>query len=232
MAVGIWLSLAWIGGTVPNLASDVHAKETPEPANLRQTIVILMLTMCLTSVIWYAFMTMLPKWLGRELGDSLGQGLTGLGAIVTLIYLVGTTAQLVGGHFADRGSAKHVYVAGFMLKVAAFAAAMMVTGWPVVIIAALIAIVFDIAAPVENVLIARYASARRRGLAYGVRHGIAIVAAPLGVQLVSWLYDEATGFRTLLLALAFAALMILFAALLLPADSEPTISSQRPIAGS
>jgi MFS family permease len=235
-AVGVLLGLGWARGDIANLKADVHASTAPDPANMRQTVIVLSLTMCLSSVVWYAFITMLPKWLGRELGSILGEGLTSLGVVVTLVYLVGTFAQFIGGHFADRGSAKNVYVASFALKLAAFLIALAVSGWPVVLVAALVTIVFDIAAPVENVLIARYASARRRGLAYGVRHGIAIVAAPLGVQLVSWLYDETRGFSALLLALAMIALVIFLVALLLPQDRQdadtPRSAREQPVAGS
>ena len=79
---------------------------------------------------------------------------------------------------------------------------------------------FDIAAPVENILIARHAPQGKRGLAYGLRHGIAILSAPLGVQLVSWTYDEARGFGALLLAMGAIVLVILLAALLLPNERE------------
>jgi MFS family permease len=192
----------------------------------RQAAIVLVLTMCLTSVIWHAFATMLPKWLSSEIGTSLGTGLTGLGAMVGLVYLIGTGAQFVGGHFADRGSAKQIYVASFVLKLAAFLLALQVTGWPVVVVAAVIALVFDVAAPVENFLIAQYASVRRRGLTYGLRHGMAIVSAPLGVQLVSWLYDEGSGFATLLLAMTLMTLVILLVSMLLP-PSQPEPQARR-----
>lgn len=220
IAVGVVLMWAYQRGAVADRTADVLPQTLPDQANLRKTAAILVLTMCLTSMVWYAFATMLPKWLSSEIGSSLGQGLTGLGTLVALVYLVGTSAQFVGGYFADRGSAKQIYVASFVLKLLAFALALTVTGWPVVLVAMLVAVVFDIAAPVENVLIAQYASARRRGLTYGLRHGMAIVSGPLGVQLVSWLYDADSGFRALFLALALITLVILLAALLLPANQS------------
>ncbi len=104
------------------------------------------------------------------------------------------------------------------------------TGWPVVAAAVVVSFVFDLSAPVENVLIARFTSSRRRGLAYGLRNGIAIVAGPLGVQLVAWLFDETTGFDALLLVLAALVLVILAAALLLPAEREAVAAQTGPSA--
>src|SRR5204863_252524 len=121
----------------------------------------LVVTMALTSLLYQAFSTMLPKWIEREIGPQLGTGLVGLGLLVMLIYLVGATAQLVGGALSDRGWTREAYIAGFILKLAAFAAAMAVGGWVVVLSAIAISVAFDIAAPIETVLIARFTASRR-----------------------------------------------------------------------
>ncbi len=228
LATGLALLVAYLAGRVVDRESDTLAQREPERGEVRQAFAVLAVTMSLTTVLYYAFTTMLPKWLERELGDALGEGLLALGALVTLVYLLGATAQFVGGHFADRGRAKAVYVISFALKVAALILGVFVTGWPVVAAAVVVVFVFDIAAPVENILIARFTSSRRRGLAYGLRNGIAILAGPLGVQLVAWLFDEASGFDALLLVLAALALLVLFAALLLPAERPETAAQTGP----
>ena len=69
-----------------------------------------------------------------------------------------------------------------------------------------------------SLLIARYTPSRRRGLAYGIRGGIAIVAAPLGVQMVAWLFSDQAGFDRLFYALAGIVLVILLAAGFLPSS--------------
>ena len=225
-ATGLALLWAYARGRVADRRGDVQAQAEPSRRDLRQAFAVLAVTMSLTTVVYYAFITMLPKWLDRELGAALGEGLLGLGALVTLVYLLGASAQFVGGHFADRGQAKAVYVASYLLKAVALVLALFVTGWPVVLAAVAVAFVFDIAAPVENVLIARFTSSRRRGLAYGLRNGIAILAGPLGVQLVSWLFDETAGFDALLMVLAAMVLVILLAALLLPAERPVTAGAE------
>jgi len=213
-------ALAWAMATdrVIDREGDVLDQPEPSRADVRQAFAVLAVTMSLTTVAYYAVTTMLPKWLDRQVGEALGDGLLGIGALVTLVYLLGATAHFVGGHFSDRGAAKRVYVISYGLKLAALLVAILVTGWPVVAMAVIIVFVFDVAAPVENVLIARFISSRRRGLAYGVRNGIAIAAGPLGVQLVSWLFDEQAGFDNLLLVLAGLVLVILLAAIFLPSD--------------
>ena len=216
LVAGIALTGAYVTGRVVDRRADVAPVVEPRRGDVRRAFVVLVVTMSLTTVAYYAFTTMLPKWVEREVGASLGDGLAGIGALVTVIYLVGATAQFVGGHYADKGLAKEVYVASFALKLGALLLAALFGGWPVVLAAILIVFVFDIAAPVENLLIAQYTPSRRRGLAYGIRGGIAIVAAPLGVQLVAWLFDDRSGFDPLLYALAGIVLVILAVSGFLP----------------
>lgn len=218
LLAGAGLALCWSLGLVTDRTDDAAPQPEPQRLDVRRAFAVLIVTMSLTSLAYHAFSTMLPKWIERELWAGAETSLTAVGVVVTLVYLLGATAQFVGGHYADRGLAKPVYAASFALKLAALLAASMVAGWPMLIAAVIVVFVFDIAAPVENVLIARYTSSRRRGLAYGLRHGIAIVAAPLGVQLVALLFDPAAGFSRLLQVLAAIVAVMLFAALLLPSE--------------
>jgi MFS family permease len=218
-AGGLLLSAAYWTGRVVDRDTDLFPTAAPAMGrNVRRAFLALIISVTLTTLIYHAFSTMLPKWMEREVGVALGGGLTRIGALVTFIYLAGASAQFVGGHFADHGKAREIYLASFVMKFAALMLASLAGGFPVVLAAIAIACVFDVAAPVENVLIARYTPTHRRGLAYGAQHGIAIVSAPLGVGLVALLYDPATGFAKLLFAMAAIAAMILIAASFLPRE--------------
>lgn len=220
VAVGAVLAIGIVRGAVPERALDIAGAATSGRGSMRSAVVVLMVAMCLHAVAWHAYTTMLPKWLGREVAGLLGPSLASLGLLVGLVYLAGTLSQFVGGHLADRGYLKEVYVASFALKLGALALAMTSAGPAVVPMAILVAFMFDLGSPVENILIARFAPSGRRGLAYGLRHGVAIVAAPLGVQLVAWAYSEEAGFRTLFLALLAITAAILLVALALPPSSR------------
>jgi MFS family permease len=228
VAAGLLLTAAYALGRVVDRGSDLAPAEPPLREDVVRAFFVLVVSMALTTIAWHAFGAMLPKWMEREVGNVLGSGLAGVGALVTLIYLAGACAQFVGGHFADRGRAREIYAASFALKLAALLAATLVGGPGAILAAIVITFVFDIAAPVENVLIARYTSARRRGLAYGLRHGIAIAAAPLGVGLVSVLYDPVAGFGQLFMVLAGIVLVILIAALLLPTERPAAEMARGP----
>jgi MFS transporter, FSR family, fosmidomycin resistance protein len=229
---GLALLVSYARGSIVDRGVDRVASLPVTASDVRRAFAGLVVAMALTSLLYQAFSTMLPKWIEREIGAALGTGLVGLGMLVMLIYLVGATAQLVGGFLSDRGWTREAYIAGFVLKLAAFAAAMVVGDWVVVLAAIAISFAFDIAAPIETVLIARFTASRRRGLAYGVRHGIGIAAAPLGVQLVAAQFNPSTGFRPLLVSLCVITAIGLLAALFLPRDkvSEAEATSCRRIA--
>jgi MFS family permease len=227
VAVGIALAAAYATGRVVDRTEDLAPVAPPAAGDVRRAFLALVVCMALTTLAYHAFSTMLPKWMEREVGGWLGGSLTALGALVTFIYLAGASAQLVGGWLSDRGLAREIYIASFAMKLAALLVATQAEGSATIVVAILVAFVFDIAAPVENVMIARYTPPGRRGLAYGVRHGIAIAAGPLGVGLVSLLYRPETGFQRLFLALAVVVAVVLAAAMALPREARPVAAAWR-----
>lgn len=218
VAVGVALAVAWITGRVADRTDDALASVAPSGGHAQRALAVLIVTMTLSSVIYYAFTTLLPKWIERDSGIAFGQGLIGIGSVVALIYLAGATAQFAGGHWADRGYAREVYALVFACLVAILGIASQIGGWPIVLAAICVMLVIDATAPVEALLIARYTPSGRRGLAFGIRNGIAIVAGPIGIQLVAMLYDSQRGFATVLTVLAGIACVIFVVAMLLPAE--------------
>lgn len=218
MAVGLVLAACWLTGRVADRYDDAQPSVAPTGAQVQRALAVLIVTMTLSSVIYHAFTTLLPKWMERDSGIAFGQGLIGIGSVVALIYLAGATAQFAGGHWADRGYAKQVYALVFAALVAILTVASQIGGWPIIVAAICVMLVMDATAPVEALLIARYTPSGRRGLAFGIRNGIAIVAGPVGIQLVAMLYDPASGFARVLTALAVVACLVFAVAVLLPAE--------------
>ncbi len=217
LALASLIARGRLSGAVRTLEQPSSQLSTHYP---RKLFIILASAMSLTTVMYHAFTVLLPKWFALELPTYLPDGLIAVGAVVSAVYLIGGIAQLLGGHLADLGHARRIYVASFALKAAVFVAAGWISGLPVVAAAICIVFAFDLAAPVENVLIARYSPENRRGLAYGLRNGIAIVAAPAGVQLTAILYTPVVGFQPLFITLAAIAGLVFFIAYGLPGERQ------------
>lgn len=182
-------------------------------------LIVLAITFMLGSIAYTAYSTALPKWLSDMLQLDTAQAAK-LGLIVGATMLMGSAGQLIGGRLADRMPMKTLYVATFLVKLPLMLLAAWFGGVWVLLIAVVIGFMFDFSAPVENLLLARYSSGKRRGLAFGLKFAMGFVAAPLGVNLVACAYgDAAGGAPALFLTLAVLGLVMLIAAMALPRDA-------------
>lgn len=224
IAGGVLLVLAIAGGRVaaapaPTVTAAPGTATAPDNRAPMGVLVVLAVTFSLGSVVYAAFSTALPKWLSDSLGLDAGEAAQ-LGFVVGATLLAGSVGQLVGGRLADRLPFKWLYVATFALKLLPLAVAGALGGPAAVVAAAVIGFTFDMSAPVENLLLARYSSGRRRGLAFGMKFAMGFAAAPLGVNLVAWAYaDGAGGAGVLFAILAGLTVVMLSAALLLPREA-------------
>ena len=189
-------------------------------------LIVLAITFMLGSIAYTAYSTALPKWLSDMLLlDSTRAAQLGL--IVGATMLMGSVGQLIGGRLADQMPMKTLYVATFLVKLPLMLLAAWFGGVWVLLIAVFIGFMFDFSAPVENLLLARYSSGKRRGLAFGLKFAMGFVAAPLGVNLVAWAYgDAAGGAPALFLTLAVLGLVMLAAAMALPRDAGARVAPQ------
>lgn len=227
VAGGVFLILALLAGRIAGAAAHHAPRGAAAPAAGDDerapwgVLVVLAVTFSLGSIVYAAFSTALPKFLSDSL--SLDAGEAGqLGLVVGATVLAGSVGQLVGGRLADRLPFKWLYAGTFALKLAPLVFAAAVGGPAAVLAAAIIGFTFDLSAPVENLLLARYSSGRRRGLAFGIKFAMGFGAAPIGVNLVAWTYGDATGGAGLLYGiLAGLTAAMLAAALLLPGDAAP-----------
>jgi len=226
IALGLALGLC----PQPAAAADSEGGDDAADGNGRRDMVrafvVLSGTLFTGAIFYAAFTTMLPKWLAGRVFDAADEvSLLGVGTVVTLVYLAGSSAQIAGGLLTDRLPLKWLYVATFALKLPLPFIAAALGGWPAMLVAAAIVFFLDFGAPVENVLLARYSPAHRRGLIYGLKFVLAFAAAPIGVQMVAWFYGASGGFNALLLALGALVVVMLLTALLLPADRRPSAAA-------
>lgn len=232
VAVGGVLALSILRGRVAREAEGESGPAEPAPAGAAAdgngagrvpavVLVVLAVTFSLGSVLYGALSTATPKWMSEAL--SLGaEEPARLGLLVGLVLLAGSAGQLLGGALADRRwSLKWLYALTLAAKAPLLLAAALAGGPAAVLVAAGLFLMLDLGAPVENLLLARYSSGRRRGLAFGVKFAMGFAAAPLGVGLVAALWGAegvGGGFGPFFLVLAALALAMLLAALFLPGE--------------
>ena len=222
IALAIGAALAWFhfSGRIVDRRDDAHVHHAPPSrADMTRTFATLGVTMTVSLIINSGFGTALPKLV--QIGTSLGSyGFFAIGVAVGAIQLAGSSAQFAGGHFADRGAAKRGYILGLLASALVLPLVAISSGWLLAAAAIAAIFLFEWTAPIETLFMARYTPPSRRGLVFGIRYGLAAIGTPLGVWLVSRLYDPNAGFIYLLTALAGFALLGMAAALFLPADKK------------
>ena len=181
---------------------------------------LLVFTMGILAFAFHATQTSLPKLFELRLPGLEGSGTLGVGSVVALVYLVSGATQILGGHLADRFSLKLIYVGGLLLMVPVQLLMVQSYGGTLFAAATLGAFLTAGVLPAENMLLARFSSARHRGLAFAVKFVVAFCAAPLAVQLVAWIQGATGGFEWVFVILAGLTAVAVCSAFMLPSPKR------------
>jgi MFS transporter, FSR family, fosmidomycin resistance protein len=220
MATGLLLAILIARGTVVDRTVDAKPVPRPSRGDTVRVFLLLSVTMLCAGLVYNSMATIMPKWFGDRMPDIVGGGTMGVGALVSLVFLVGAVPQLLGGWLVDRLPPKRIYVAMLLLQVPVLALAATAVGYPLFALAALTVAMLNIQVPAENELLARFTPARHRGLAYGAKFVLAFGAGPAAVQFAAWTYDATGRFDDLLFALTALAAVAVLAALMLPGRED------------
>lgn len=186
---------------------------------------LLTVTMFLAGMIYYSTQTALPKLFELRHGGLLTRGAFGIGVMVACVYTVAAFMQLIGGQLADRFPLKTVYAGAILCQLPLLALAADTGGLMLVIVAMLMVSANAGALPAENMLLARYTPSSRHGLVFGAKFVLSFGAAPLAVQLVSFIQGRTGEFYWLFITLSGFSLVALMAALLLPSRGNAAVQS-------
>lgn len=220
IATGLLLAILIARGTVVDRTVDARPVPRPSRGDTVRVFLLLSVTMLCAGLVYNSMATIMPKWFGDRMPGIVGDGTMGVGALVSLVFLVGAVPQLLGGWLVDRLPPKRIYVAMLLVQVPVLALAATAVGYPLFALAALTVAVLNIQVPAENELLARFTPARHRGLAYGAKFVLAFGAGPAAVQFAAWTYDATGRFDDLLFALTALAAVAVFAALMLPGRQD------------
>jgi len=229
---GVALVLCCATGLIQDL------KETPPPASVtaksdsRRVFSILLVTMFLGGLIYHSTQASLPKVIELRQQGLVGEGAFGVGLLVALVYTAAGVMQILGGHLADRLPLKQVYTGAILFQVPLLLLASSLGGAALIMIATLMVMGNAAALPAENLLLARHIPEKRHGLAFGVKFVLFFAAAPLAVQLASWVSERTGEFHWLYLFLGICAFTAFLFASFLPGErrafASPTVLTDRP----
>ncbi|MCH2631938.1 MAG: MFS transporter [Nisaea sp.] len=217
VAIGVILLVFSFKGLIQEYEPEVERDipESPE-GDMKKGILLLLFTVACTGLIYQATSFMLPKLIEMRLSDFLGDGLIGVGAMVSTIYFLSGGMQLLGGWMADRFQLKRVYLICWVLQVPLLIIAGFLNTALIFPVLAMMVVANTIGSPAENSLFARYSPPQWRSTAFGVKFVLALGVAALAVPLVSWAHKLVGEFTWLLVALAIIAVVAAIVTLMLP----------------
>ncbi len=138
-----------------------------------------------------------------------------IGALLGMIYVVASLAQLVVGRAIDRFPLKRLFFIIVLGQIPLFALAMHARGWTFYVLAVAFMVFVFGAIPFTDALIVRYVDDRMRSRVAGARLAIAFGVSSLAVWLLGPLV-KANGFAFLLGLMAVIAAVAAAAVMLLP----------------
>ena len=213
LAFGVLFAVA-----VPREAAP-PAKRAPRQSDLpRRELARVVLILTLTSTCGSLVFNFTTNGNGELMADRM-RAVTAdpalLGALLGLVYVVASFAQLIVGRAIDRFPLKRLFLVIVLAQIPLFALAMHAQGWAFFALAiAFMAFVFG-AIPFTDALIVRYVDDRMRSRVAGVRIAIAFGVSSLAVWLLGPLV-KAHGFGFLLGLLAAIAAVAAAGVTLLP----------------
>jgi MFS family permease len=200
--------------------TEMALVETKASGNLPQALLIrvgtvLFLAIVCDSVIFNATTIAMPKVFAEHLA-ALTSSTIGIGALLSVVYVVAAMAQLLVGQLIDKRGVGRVFLPVAALQVPLLIVASISPGIGILPIA--VALMFSIFGliPILDAIVAVIVDERWRARVYAVSYVLSFGASPLAVPLIAHTHDATGGFSTLFLTLAAIGTGTVVAAFFLP----------------
>jgi FSR family fosmidomycin resistance protein-like MFS transporter len=223
--IGCVLAIMYFKGVVVD-GETVNETERPEASknDMKRGVLLLLVTVACTGLIYQATSFVLPKLIEVRLSGVLGDGLLGVGAIVSVIYFISGGAQLVGGWLADHFKLKKVYLVCWLLQVPLLVITAFLHSALLIPVLGVMVVTNTIGSPTENSLFAKYSPPKWRSTAFGIKFVLALGVASVSIPLIAWIFEETGEFVWLFLGLAGVSVIAVVISAFLPSDSKQELT--------
>jgi MFS family permease len=215
------LGIAWL--RVPAYDHHAHhaAKPFPDiPGHLvRRAIVVLLLIAVVSGLVFNAYTIIIPKLMQERLASD-PRLLPVVGTLAFAVTLCGAATQFTVGRLIDRKTLKRVFLPMAVILPPAMAALAFVDGWPVLVLAGIVAAVIFGQVTVNETMTARYISPPLRTKMYSIRFFVGFLGSAGAAPLVGVLHERTGDLFAVTLVLAAVALITVACALFFPDRRE------------
>jgi len=202
-------------------------KRVIENASARRVFAVLAVATLCSGVIFSAVTNAMPKIFDERL-TQLVHSTTGIGSLISAVYVIAAMAQLLVGQLIDRRSLRSVFLTLALLQAPLLLLAGILTDWAMLALAvAMMFVIFGLI-PINDAMVARYTPESWRARVYALRYVVSFGASLPAIPLVAWLQPKAAGFVPLFGVLAAIALGTMLAAFFFPAENRDAATAAQP----
>ena len=188
----------------------------PSRTLLRLVLVIGIAT-ALTGLTFQTTTIALPKLFDEGLA-GIADGALGVGALVSVVIAIAAFAQIGVGWLIDRYPAKPVWIAVLFAQAPLIAAAGLLAGHGLIIVALAMMMVVVGEIPIQDALVTRYTAETWRARIFGIKFLLGLGASAVAAPLVAGLHGVSGGFLWLFVGLGGSAALVAVVAFWLPGD--------------
>ena len=218
LIVGIWFIAVcrqWRNsGAEPTRPSVGGVRGRLSGTMLRLVLVIGVATV-LTGLTFQTTTIALPKLFDDGLA-GIADGTLGVGALVSLVIAIAAFAQIGVGWLIDRYPAKPIWIAVLFAQAPLIAAAGLLAGHGLIIVALAMMMVVVGEIPIQDALVTRYTADSWRARIFGVKFLLGLGASAVAAPMVAGLHGISGGFLWLFVGLGGSAALVGIIAFWLP----------------
>ncbi len=220
VATGLAFALGTAGAGERRWGRASVAAPGVAPGTVRRIFAVLVMATLCGGIIFNATTIALPKVFDDRLSDLAGTT-TGIGGLVTGVFMVAAVAQIIVGHLIDRYPLKRVFVGVAMLQVPMMTLAVFASDYAMLAVATGVMLLVFSAIPIYDTIIARYAAGHWRSRIYALKYTVGLGVSAGTVPLIAWVRDETGGFGAVFWILAALAVAVVVSALAFPSVARP-----------
>jgi len=213
--------LAWLREPALDHHAQGMQRTFPEipSALVRRAVIVLLLIAVVSGLVFNSFTLLLPKLMQERLASN-PQLLPIVGTLAFLVTLCGAITQFTVGHLIDRTTLKRVFLPLALVLAPALGLLSSADGWPVLVLAAMVAAVIFGQVTVNETMTARYISPALRARMYSIRFFVGFLGGAAAAPLVGLIHERTGSLAAVIIVLAAFALITLGCALFFPDRRE------------
>jgi len=213
---------------VPDVPAPRRTTARPVSALPRRVVVqafaVLAVTTVAGSLGFNATVISLPKLFDERL--TMVATPMGVGAVASLVYVLGATSQWLVGRLVDRHTLRRVFIPLALLQAPAYFAASLAGGWALVAVAAVMMFAVFAQVTINDTMVAKYTDETWRARAYAIRYLVSFAASAAAVPMVGALHAGTGGFTLVYQVLAVLGAAVAAAAFAFPHRPDEVAAPQ------